>query len=84
MTMTAMADAPPFPDEISQKVVAVGHDNEFGIKRMASVRRKFVPFPIRCSIVGARQTFRELSDGCRFTNGQLKFNRWRPDLHRYL
>ena len=42
------------------KVVAVGHDNEFGIKRMASVGRKFVPFPIRCSIVGARQTFREL------------------------
>jgi len=25
------------------------------------VGRKFVPFPIRCSIVGARQTFRELS-----------------------
>ena len=43
-------------------MVAVGHDNEFGIKRMASVGRKFVPFPIRCSIVGARQTFRELSD----------------------
>ena len=47
--------------EFSRKVVAVGHDNEFGIKRMASVGRKFVPFPIRCSIVGARQTFRELS-----------------------
>ncbi len=46
--------------ELSRKVVAVGHDNEFGIKRMASVGRKFVPFPIRCSIVGAGQTFREL------------------------
>ena len=36
--------------------------NEFGIKRMASVGRKFVPFPIRCSIVDARQAFRELLD----------------------
>ena len=39
----------------------MGHDNEFRIKQMASVGRKFVPFPIRCNVVGARQTFRELS-----------------------
>jgi len=32
---------------------------------MASVGRKFAPFPIRCSVVGARQTFRELSQRVR-------------------
>jgi hypothetical protein len=37
-----------------QKVVAVGHDNEFGIKRMTPVRQEFVPFSIRCRVVGAR------------------------------
>ncbi len=53
--------------EISRQVVAVGHNNEFGIKRMASVRRKFVPFSIRSdcnsprSVLGGRRTFRESS-----------------------
>ena len=43
--------------ESSRKVFAVGHNNEFGIKRIGRVGRKFVPFPHSLLCFGPQKDF---------------------------
>ena len=58
-------------------MAAVGHNNEFGNKRIGRAGRKFVLFSIRCSAARIKQTFRELSP-CPASGNALGWGRHRP------
>jgi hypothetical protein len=46
---------------VLSELIAGGRCNEFKNKTNGKGREKFVPFPIRCSIVGAEHTFQDSS-----------------------